>query len=58
MKKMLTDMILSMHEDLEGRRILGELMIDHFAPPEPGWYTPVKAMLERLTIVENSKDAS
>jgi len=58
MKRMLTDMILSMHEDPEGSRILGELMIDHFAPPEPGWYTPVKAMLKRITEAEGRDDAS
>ena len=57
MKRILTDMILSMHQDPEGQRILGELMIDHFAPPEPGWYTPVKAMLERITEVEARNDA-
>lgn len=58
MKRILTDKILSMHQEPEGQRILGELMIDHFAPPEPGWYTPVKAMLERITEVEAGDDAS
>ena len=58
MKIVLTKMILSMHEDPEGQRILRELMIDHFASPDPEWYAPVKAMLERKTIVENRKDAS
>ena len=58
MKRMLTDMILSMHEDPEGQRILGELMIDHFAPPESRWYTPVKAMIERISEVEDRDDAS
>ena len=58
MKRILTDKILSMHQDPEGQRILGELMIDHFAPPEPGWYTPVKAMLERITESEARNDAS
>ena len=58
MKRILTDKILSMHQEPEGQRILGELMIDHFAPPEPGWYTPVKAMLKRITEVEAGDDAS
>jgi len=58
MKRILTDKILSMHQEPKGQRILGELMIDHFAPPEPGWYTPVKAMLKRITEVEAGDDAS
>ena len=58
MKRMLTDTILSMHEDPEGQRILGELMIDHFAPPEPEWYMPVKAMLKRITEGEDRNDAA
>jgi len=58
MKRILTDKILSMHQEPEGQRILGGLMVDHFAPPEPGWYTPVKAMLKRITEVEARDDAS
>jgi phosphonate transport system substrate-binding protein len=54
----LKKMILSMHEDLEGKRILDELMIDYFAPPKPEWYEPVKTMLERMTADEERKDAS
>jgi len=58
MKTALTKMILSMNEDPEGKRILDELMIDYFAPPQPEWYAPVKAMLERITAGENGQDAS
>lgn len=47
MKSTLKKMVLSMHKDPEGKRILDELMIDYFAPPESEWYTPVKSMLER-----------
>lgn len=58
MKMVLKKAILSMHEDPEGKRILGELMIDHFAPPEPEWYAPVKVMLDRIIAVEERRDAS
>ena len=53
MKEALKKMILSMHEDQQGKRILDELMIDYFAPPQSEWYTPVKAMLERISIEGN-----
>jgi phosphonate transport system substrate-binding protein len=53
MKIALKKRILSMHEDPEGKRILDELMIDYFAPPKAEWYTPVKAMLERITTQED-----
>lgn len=53
MKTTLKKMVLSMHKDPEGKRILDELMIDYFAPPESEWYVPVKTMLEKISIEEN-----
>lgn len=58
MKSTLKKMILSMHKDPEGKRIIDELMIDYFAPPQSEWYAPVKAMLERITIEGNKYDAA
>lgn len=58
MKMALKKMSLSMHEDPEGKRILDELMIDYFTAPESEWYTPVKAMLERVTIERNKDNAA
>lgn len=58
MKVALKKMILSMHEDPQGKRILDELMIDYFSPPQSEWYTPVKAMLERVTIEGNTDNAA
>ncbi len=58
LKKALVEMIMSMHEDSQGHRILGELMIDRFVPPEPEWYAPVKIMLDRMMVVEDGGDAS
>ena len=57
MKVALKKVILSMHEDPQGKRILDELMIDYFAPPKSEWYAPVKAMLERITIERDKNNA-
>ena len=58
MKSTLKRMILSMHMDPEGKRILDELMIDYFAAPESEWYAPVKAMRERVTTEGKMDNAS
>ena len=58
MKNSLKTMVLSMHEDPEGKRILDKLMIDYFAPPLAEWYRPVKAMLERIKAMETEQDAT
>lgn len=41
-KARISDIVLTMHEQPEGARILNELMIDRFVPPEEAWYAPVK----------------
>jgi phosphonate transport system substrate-binding protein len=58
MKMALHKVILSMHEDPEGKRILDELLIDYFAPPQSDWYAPVKAMLERTVLEGTREDAA
>lgn len=58
MKSTLRKMILSMHMNPEGKRILDELMIDYFAVPESEWYEPVKVMLERVMIEGNKDNAA
>ena len=58
MKIALKNMIVSMHMDPKGKRILDELMIDYFAPPQSEWYAPVKAMLEQIAIKGDSDDAA
>jgi phosphonate transport system substrate-binding protein len=55
MKEMLRKNILFMHEDPEGKRILDELMIDNFAPPQSAWYVPVKAMIDRINAEDQDK---
>ncbi len=37
-------LLLTMHQDLEGKRILDELMIDRFLHPEDKWYESIVAM--------------
>jgi phosphonate transport system substrate-binding protein len=48
LKSALVRIVLTLHEDPEGLRILSGLMIDRFEPPRSEWYVPVKEMLDRL----------
>jgi phosphonate transport system substrate-binding protein len=41
-------LMLSMHTDPEGRRILENLLIDRFLAPREEWYEPARAMISRL----------
>jgi len=41
-------LMLSMHTDREGRRILENLLIDRFLAPREEWYEPARAMIARL----------
>ena len=49
LKSALVHIVLTMHEDPEGLRILSELMIDRFETPKAEWYAPVKTMMDRLS---------
>ena len=49
LKSALVHIVLTMHEDPEGLRILSGLMIDRFEAPRAEWYAPVKTMLDRLS---------
>ncbi|OGP61462.1 MAG: phosphonate ABC transporter substrate-binding protein, partial [Deltaproteobacteria bacterium RBG_13_49_15] len=40
----LSRVVLSMHDDPDGRRILDKLMIDRFSPTQEEWYEPVRQM--------------
>jgi phosphonate transport system substrate-binding protein len=40
--------LLSMHEDPEGAKILGELMIDRFVAPQDGWYDSIRQLEQEL----------
>jgi phosphonate transport system substrate-binding protein len=49
LKSALVHIVLTMHEDPDGLRILSGLMIDRFEAPKAEWYAPVKKMLDRLS---------
>jgi phosphonate transport system substrate-binding protein len=42
-------LMLSMHTDSEGKRILEKLLIDRFVAPREEWYEPARAMIAGLT---------
>lgn len=42
------ELILSMHTDPEGKRILEKLLIDRFVTPREEWYEPARAMIATL----------
>lgn len=50
LKAKIRQLLLSMHEKDEGKRILSELMIDRFAKPEEQWYQPVREMYEQINV--------
>ena len=43
-KERLRQILFSMHQDPEGKRILSELLIDRFMPPQEEWYKNLKQM--------------
>jgi len=48
LKLQMTQLLISMHDDPEGRRILQELMIDRFVEPRQEWYQPVRQMFDQM----------
>ncbi len=44
-KARIRQLLLSMHEEPEGKRILSELMIDRFMAPKEEWYDGIRQML-------------
>lgn len=44
LKEQIQKVLLGMHKDREGERILKELMIDRFVVPQDAWYRPVRDM--------------
>ena len=42
------ELMLSMHTDPEGKRILENLLIDRFVAPREEWYEPARAMIAAL----------
>jgi phosphonate transport system substrate-binding protein len=48
MKGRIRSLLLSMHRDPEGKKILDELMIDRFIAPKEECYDPILAMKDNL----------
>ena len=46
-KERMQHLLITMHHNVEGQKILSELMIDRFIPPEEEWYQPIMAMQEK-----------
>jgi phosphonate transport system substrate-binding protein len=54
----LRQVLLNMHQDPEGRQILGKLLIDRFVPLQEEWYASIRQMHQKLTQVkEGSHEA-
>lgn len=56
-KERIRELLFSMHQDPEGRRILTELMIDRFIPPQEEWYETLRQMHQRLAQIEDKSHA-
>jgi phosphonate transport system substrate-binding protein len=48
LKRQLSDALLGMSGDYQGRAILNNLMIDRFVVPDPSTYDPVREMLQKV----------
>ncbi len=49
-------LLLSMHEDVKGRRILDQLMIDRFIDPRDEWYEGIREISRKSTSSQGSGD--
>ena len=58
LKQRISNLLFSMHEDPEGRRILSALSIDRFVPPEDDWYDSIRQMLGKAELVEETVHGS
>jgi len=47
-KSKIRSLILSLHQEPEGKRILENLLIDRFVAPQEEWYEPARAMIAGL----------
>jgi phosphonate transport system substrate-binding protein len=51
LKSRIRHFLFSMHDDPEGKRILGELMIDRFIAPREEWYDTIRKMKQDLAFL-------
>jgi phosphonate transport system substrate-binding protein len=52
LKDSVRNLLLSMHEDPDGKKILKELMIDRFVPPREEWYDSIRQLEEKLAVTQ------
>jgi phosphonate transport system substrate-binding protein len=57
-KKQIQTIVISMHQDEDGRQILERLMIDRFVVPDESWYASVKTMHQVLQAEGNFPHAA
>jgi phosphonate transport system substrate-binding protein len=48
LKSAIRKVLLTMHEDPQGKRILDQLLIDRFEPPQEAWYQSVRDMYAKI----------
>jgi phosphonate transport system substrate-binding protein len=52
LKNRIRGLLVSMHNDPDGSKILGDLLIDRFIRPDESLYDPIRHMLERTRLLE------
>lgn len=55
-RKRLQQLLLTMHEDEQGKKILAELLIDRFIPLKEEWYKPIRDMQAKLVQSKGKED--
>lgn len=50
----IVNVVLSMHQQPEGKKILNELMIDRFVPLEERWYQPLRSLYAQMALIGKS----
>ena len=51
-RNIIQSLLLHMHENAEGKKILGELLIDRFVLPEDSWYASIREMQQTMHQLE------
>jgi phosphonate transport system substrate-binding protein len=58
LKSAIRNALFSMHEDPRGKRILDQLLIDRFEPPNDTWYQPVRDMYTTFRTDDETPDTN
>ncbi|MEW6673518.1 MAG: phosphate/phosphite/phosphonate ABC transporter substrate-binding protein [Thermodesulfobacteriota bacterium] len=57
-KEDIQQVLITMHNDSEGKRILNELMIEQFVPPKDEWYHSILRMKQDLRLLDKVTHAT